>query len=160
MKGMEGSKIDAIFQKLRGTGFSSLARLDIRLSIVDSEDDLGAVVYGPKGDNFVILLNRADAAAMSEEAVIGCLAHELAHIEKDTEGGTGLSESARNFVPSLTTQDEREVDCIVIAKGYGRQLLALQTYHDENYQPYTDSDGLTRDEIIALVNGTASPYDG
>jgi isocitrate lyase len=41
---------------------------------------------------------------------------------------------------------------MVIAKGYGRQLLALQTYHDEHYDPYNVSDGLTRDEIIALVN--------
>ncbi|HZS56593.1 MAG TPA: hypothetical protein VFA65_19465 [Bryobacteraceae bacterium] len=151
MTGMEGAEINTLFGELRSAAFNSLAALDIRLSFIDTEEDLGAVVYGAKGDSFVIQLSRADITAMSKDALIGCLAHELAHIEKDTEGGSGISELARNFVPSMTANDEREVDRMVIAKGYGRQLLALQTYHDEHYEPYNASDGLTRDEIMALV---------
>jgi hypothetical protein len=102
---MEGTEVDTLFRQLRNAAFSSLAALNIHLSIVDTEEDLGAVVYGPRGDSFVIQLSRADIAAMSKDAVIGCLAHELAHIEKDTECGSGLSELARNFVPSMTTDD-------------------------------------------------------
>jgi len=49
------------------------------------------------------------------------------------------------------TRDERITDELVIAKGYGKELLAFQTYHDRHYEPYNEQDGLTCKEIRARI---------
>ena len=46
---------------------------------------------------------------------------------------------------------DESIDLAVIKKGYGRELLALQTYHNEHYEPYQPSDGLTPEETQALM---------
>ena len=148
---MEISDVDALFERLRSISFGSLSALNISLELVDLEEDIGAVVYGPNADTFTVQLDRRNVSAMSEDAVIGCLAHELCHIDKDTEGGSALGDLPNKLSSGLVTEDEREVDRMVIAKGYGPHLLAFQIYHDENYEPYNACDGLTRDEIIAFV---------
>ena len=42
---------------------------------------------------------------------------------------------------------ERRIDYGVIRKGYGKELLAFQKYHDRHYEPYDQTDGLTVKEI-------------
>jgi hypothetical protein len=97
---------------------------------------------------------------MGRNALAGVLAHELCHAEEDLQRhaltGVLLSESCKSTAsPELSSEAvaERRIDAAVIRKGYGRQLLAFQKYHDRYYEPYDCTDGMTLHEIEAAVRG-------
>ena len=90
---------------------------------------------------------------------MGCIAHELCHLEFDIQ----LSPAARIAndkryadSPEYRTQHEREVDLAVIEKGYGPELLSLQSYHDGIYESYGQPDGLTQEETRRLIRNPKS----
>ena len=98
----------------------------------------------------IISFNERDMRRMGTPARLGALAHELCHAERDLLKNPVLrfAEAARRFfLPITTTRDERATDELVIAKGYGAQLLAFQEYHDGRYKKYNTQDGLTQKEI-------------
>ena len=78
----------------------------------------------------------------------GVLAHELAHIIRDKRKGV----FRRIFNKYDETEEERIVDMIVIEKGCGLYLLELIKHHDKHYKKYTKKDGLTKNEILDLLN--------
>jgi DNA mismatch repair ATPase MutS len=91
---------------------------------------------------------------MSALAKTGVLVHELCHVERDLKKNplyrlvtTALTFILPTIETAIETRDERETDELVIAKGYGKELLEFQKYHDERYKDYTKKDGLTRKEI-------------
>jgi hypothetical protein len=76
-----------------------------------------------------ILLVDKEVFNMNDNAIIGCLVHELCHFE------------------NWNIKSERDIDRMVIKKGYGRQLYEFLKYHDSIYEKYTKKDGLTKKEI-------------
>ena len=106
--------------------------------------------------------SKADAQRMGRSALIGVLAHELCHAEEDLQQDPirdALLLMACDLVPglatSLETASERRIDAAVVRKGYGRQLLAFQKYHDRHYEPYEPTDGLTVEEIEAALRAAS-----
>lgn len=66
---------------------------------------------------------------MNDKAIIGCLVHELNHMAN-------------------WAFDEREIDQMVIDKGYGWDLYEFLKYHDNIYVRYNKEDGLTKKEVL------------
>jgi len=101
-----------------------------------------------------IILNEEDFAQMSSQAAIGVIVHELCHLESDL-AESHFKKWLRTRFPRLFSVDvakmERDTDIMVIEKGFGKDLLAFQEYHDSIYEPYDESDGLTLKEIQAMV---------
>lgn len=88
------------------------------------------------------------------EVVEGGLAHELAHIERDSKlGFFERREDIRKYNDSAEyrKEDERETDMLVIQKGYGKQLLEFIKYHNKRRRKYKKKDGLTKKEIKKLI---------
>ena len=68
---------------------------------------------------------------MNDMAISGCLVHELCHIAKWS-----------------FRDDEREIDQMVIDKGFGWELYEFLKYHDSIYENYNRKDGLTKKEVL------------
>ena len=146
-------KIKALFAELVQRDFPSLCNYDISITNTASPDCVAEVSV--HGKEITVELNGADIKRMGIKARKGVFAHELCHVERDL-GKSKLhrfAEAALNLVlPSVVEmRDERATDELVIAKGYGRELLAFHSYHDRYYEPYTKWDGLTRQEIRARL---------
>jgi uncharacterized hydantoinase/oxoprolinase family protein len=83
----------------------------------------------------------------SKAAIKGCLAHELQHIVEFRKHSL-----IRRLINRLqTSKTERRIDTAVVSRGLGKELLAFQRFHDKYYEPYDESDGLTRKEIKRLL---------
>ena len=139
--------------------FPSLRNRALKVKMVKTDDYVMAVRVGK---TLRLWVSKADARRMGRSALIGVLAHELCHAEEDLQGQTRTHalfskpcERTGSAELSSETATERRIDAAVIRKGYGRQLLAFQKYHDRYYEPYDCTDGMTLDEIeAALRNGT------
>lgn len=81
---------------------------------------------------FYVLLVDKEVLNMNDRAITGCLVHELCHIEN-----WNLS--------------ERDIDLMVINKGYGWELYEFLKYHDSIYEKYNKKDGLTKKEILKIL---------
>jgi hypothetical protein len=139
------------------TSFPSLQNRALRVKMVKTDDFVMAVRLGK---TLRLWVSKADAKRMGRNALAGVLAHELCHAEEDLQRhaltGVLLSESCKSTAsPELSSEAvaERRIDAAVIRKGYGRQLLAFQKYHDRYYEPYDCTDGMTLHEIEAAVRG-------
>ena len=87
---------------------------------------------------------------MGHSVVTGVLAHELCHAAEDCRHGPFLETLfswLSERIPGLKTRMERRIDIAVIRKGYGNELVAFQRYHDQYYEPYDQTDGMTVEEI-------------
>jgi hypothetical protein len=80
---------------------------------------------------FFLLLVDKEVLKMNDKAVTGCLVHELCHMSKWSY-----------------KDDEREIDQMVIDKGYGWELYEFLKYHDNIYEKYNKKDGLTAKEVL------------
>ncbi|MBV9643945.1 MAG: hypothetical protein JO334_10265 [Verrucomicrobia bacterium] len=145
---MKKSDLIALAKTLISTSFPALRGMKLKLKIIDIEDYVMAVRL--EGKAIHLELSREDAARMRRSVLIGVLAHELCHAEEDRRHGP-LLEAVFSWLyerfPSLETRMERRIDIAVIRKGYGKELLAFQRYHDLHYEPYDQTDGLTAEEI-------------
>jgi hypothetical protein len=137
------------------TSFPSLQNRALKVKMVKTDDYVMAVRLGK---TLRLWVSKADAERMGRRALAGVLAHELCHAEEDLQRQT-LAHAllSRRCKPtagaelSAETITERRIDAAVIRKGYGRQLLAFQRYHDRYYEPYDCTDGMTLNEIEAAL---------
>jgi hypothetical protein len=136
------------------TSFPVLRGMTLKVKIIDSEDYVMSVSLERKEIHLDV--SREDAARMERSVTAGVLAHELCHAEEDCRHGPfleALFSWLYERIPSLETRMERRIDSAVIRKGYGNELLAFQQYHDQHYEPYDQTDGLTVNEIKAQEAG-------
>jgi hypothetical protein len=137
-----------LVRDLIAASFSTLEPQKVRLQIVRTKK-----FFASSGEDY-IRLNKSDLRRMPWPALIGLLAHELCHIEnRQTLGWFAnlIFDCRYKFSDRFRTRTERATDQATITKGYGAELLALQEYHDQRYEDYDPSDGLTQQEIRAAV---------
>ena len=145
---MKKSRIAALAKAMISSSFPTLRGLTLKLEMLDTDDFVMAMRLEGKEINLDI--SREDAARMGRSVVTGVLAHELCHAEEDCRHGPFLETLfswLSERIPSLKTGMERRIDIAVIRKGYGNELLAFQRYHDQYYEPYDQTDGMTVEEI-------------
>jgi hypothetical protein len=145
---MKESNVISLAERMISNSFPTLRGMTLKLEIIDSDD----YVMGMRLEGRVIHLeiSQEDFARMEPNVVIGVLAHELCHAEEDHRHGPFLENLLSwlcERIPRLETRMERRIDNAVIRKGYGNDLLAFQRYHDEYYEAYDQTDGLTVEEI-------------
>jgi hypothetical protein len=137
--------------------FPELRHLDITCGLTDTAEDFLAGIQWNRTDppRIVITFSAEDVKQMPDAALVGCMVHELCHAEHDfylSPPVFASNDEKYASDPEFRSTHEREIDLAVIRKGYGRELLALQTYHNEHYDAYEPSDGLTPEETEAIVN--------
>lgn len=152
---MKKTAIIALATEMIAASFPSLQNRALKVKMVKTDDYVMAVRLGK---TLRLWVSKADAKRMGRRALAGVLAHELCHAEEDLQRQTCThalfsrpSESASDADPLAETVTERRIDAAVIRKGYGRQLLAFQKYHDRCYEPYDCADGMTLNEIEAAL---------
>jgi hypothetical protein len=145
---MKEANVITLAERMISTSFPALRGMTFKLEIIDSDEYVMAMRLERKVIHLDV--SREDFARMEPNAVIGVLAHELCHAEEDYRHGP-LLENLLSWlcerIPRLETRMERRIDNAVIRKGYGNELLAFQRYHDEYYEAYDETDGLTVKQI-------------
>jgi hypothetical protein len=149
---MKEANLIALAERMISTSFPALRAMTLKLEIIDSDDYVMAMRL--EGKEIQLDVSREDLARMEPSVVSGVLAHELCHAEEDYRHGP-LLENLLSWLcerfPRLETRMERRIDHAVIRKGYGNELLAFQRYHDEYYEAYDETDGLTVKEIEQAI---------
>ena len=156
---MKRTDIAALAKAMIARSFPSLQGKVIKVKVVKTDHYVMAVRLGKA---IRLWVSKADAKRMGRSALLGVLAHELCHAEEDLQQDLtrdALLSMACDLVPGLETRletaSERRIDAAVIRKGYGRQLLAFQKYHDRHYEPYEPTDGMTVEEIEAALRAAS-----
>jgi hypothetical protein len=145
---MKETDVIDLAERMISTSFPALRGMTLKLEIIDSDEFVMAMRL--EGKAIYLEVSREDFPRMEPKAVIGVLAHELCHAEEDHRHGPFLENLLSwlcERIPRLETRMERRIDNAVIRKGYGNELLAFQRYHDEYYEAYDETDGLTVKEI-------------
>ena len=156
---MKRTAIILLAKEMIATSFPCLQSRPLRVKMVKTDDYVMAMRLGK---TLRLWVSKADAKRMGRSALTGVLAHELCHAEEDVQQQALTHASPLKARKSITwlelpseteTETERRIDAAVIQKGYGRQLLAFQKYHDRYYEPYDHTDWMTLDEIKAALRG-------
>jgi hypothetical protein len=131
--------------------------VEISCQLTEAEEDFLAGIQwrGKEPPRIVITFSAQDVKQMSEPALVGCIVHELCHAEHDFALAPAIfTDNNQQYIsdPEFRSTHEREIDLAVIQKGYGRELLALQLYHNEHYEDYQTSDGLTPEETERIIS--------
>jgi hypothetical protein len=154
IESVKKSDLIALANTMILASFPALRGMTLKVKIIDTEDYVMSVSLESKEIHLEV--SREDAARMGRSVTAGVLAHELCHAEEDCRHGPFL-ETLLSWlyerIPSLETRMERRIDSAVIRKGYANELLAFQLYHDQRYEPYDQTDGLTVEEIKARGTG-------
>jgi hypothetical protein len=161
LPGVKKSELIALAETMISRSFPGLRGMTVKVEIIDSEEYVMSVCLESK--EIRLDVSREDAARMGHSVTAGVLAHELCHAEEDHRHGPfleALFSWLYERIPSLETRMERRIDCAVIRKGYGNELLAFQQYHDQHYEPYDRTDGLTADEIEKALRNCRSSVSG
>ena len=150
-------EITGLLENLIQADFPTLRSYELSVIVDRSCDYVTAVSI--KRRNVTVWIDKTDIRKMNARARIGALVHELCHVERDLKKSPVrcFAEATLSLaLPSIVTRDERMTDELVIAKGYGKELLAFQKYHDRHYEPYNEQDGLTCKEIRARITNRNS----
>jgi len=90
----------------------------------------------------------------SKRAIVGCLAHELAHFQID-EGLTGLAHrqdtERYNSSEVYRRKEEKLADLEAILRGFGREIYSMRLLVEKNHWKNSSNYGLTLKEIRKLV---------
>ena len=152
--------LDSIINKVIQRSFPALQRVQISSRLVNADNFFAGIQWRSNEPPSVLLsFSAVDLEQMPEAAVVGCIVHELCHVEYDV--AVSVSDRVANDTRYASSAQyrsahEREIDTAVIAKGYGPELLAVQTYHDLHYEAYESSDGLTQEETRDLMQTDVS----
>ena len=151
--------LNATVYEIVERSFPELRKLAISCRVTETaEDFLAGIQWNyTESPTVVITFSATDIRQMSDRALVGCIVHELCHAEFDAALSPSVfaaNDQQYAADPEFRTSHEREIDLAVIKKGYGRELLALQSYHNEHYDAYQPSDGLTPEETQALMGET------
>ena len=90
----------------------------------------------------------------SRNAVMGVVAHELAHAAHDAQKNSlvySIDSFLCEILPPYKTFAERRADMMAVERGFGQQLLEFVRHAEQAREKFTKLDGLTKEEIIALI---------
>jgi hypothetical protein len=150
---MRRNGIQRLVEILVKQSFPSLKNLKIELELNSSEDYLAtATLFSSKKAR--IRVCRHDIRNMNSDSTVGCIAHELCHLEDSLAKNfffRAIDDLLYTHNQKWQTMVERRIDTKVIEKGFGKELLALLTYHDQHFKSYNAGDGLTKTEILELI---------
>jgi hypothetical protein len=149
--------VQAMVQAIVDRSFPELRNVEIACRLTETAEDFIAGINWSRTDppTIVITFSAEDVNQMPEDALVGCIAHELCHAEYDVALSPSVfaaNDQRYGSDPEFRSAHEREIDLAVIKKGYGPELLALQMYHNQHYDPYQTSDGLTPEETQAIIS--------
>ena len=138
---MIGELVRQSFPKIQGIRFA--------ISLAASETGIAEMHLDRANKVAFVWIDPVDLKQMSRDELVGCLAHELCHVERDCRRGwiTPIFDWLYWSFPAVLSWEERSVDREAVRKGYGPELLAILDYHDRNYLKYDRTDGLTAEEI-------------
>ena len=136
--------------------FPLLRDIEISCELTDAAEDYLASLdwRHPERREIILTFSAEDVKQMPDAALVGCIVHELCHAEYDVVlSPSGFAANDRRYASDaeFRSSHERDIDLAVIRKGYGRELLALQLYHNEHYEAYQISDGLTPEETERII---------
>lgn len=152
---MEIARLDNLTRSIIARSFPSLVTVKLKITLVASDKYIASNGHCLRL-SFPLRLSRvadirfsaSDISWMNPDALVGCIVHELVHLERET------SYTLRKFIAKrfwyLMSGVERRVDewrndHAVMDKGYASELLALHCYHDLKYG---ESDPwITKEEI-------------
>jgi hypothetical protein len=156
--------LDSIIYKVIQQSFPTLQGVLISSRLVDADNFLAGIQWQSNQPPSVLLsFSAVDLEQMPQEALVGCIVHELCHVEYDValSGSDRVANDVRYAASAeYRSAHEREIDMAVIEKGYGPELLALQSYHDLHYEAYESSDGLTQQETRKLMHRILASGEG
>jgi hypothetical protein len=142
-----------LLRELVDRSFPRLRAIRFAVSVVDLDDCIAEVRFVLDKRLAYIWIDRTDLNRIDENALTGCLAHELCHVEADYKRGClgkWFYDPLYWRVPCIKSWEERSVDRMAVRKGYGPQLIALHSYNDLYYESYAPKDGLTVQELTCL----------
>jgi hypothetical protein len=150
--------LNATIHDLVERSFPLLRDLKISCELTDTAEDYLAGIDWQCSEprEIIVTFSAADVKQMPDAALVGCIVHELCHAEYDYALSPSVFAANDHLYasdPEFRSTHEREIDLAVIQKGYGRELLALQLYHNAHYEAYQTSDGLTREETERIMSG-------
>ncbi len=150
--------LSATIHEIVQRSFPLLRNLKVSCELTDAAEDYLAGLDWRNSERREIILtfSAEDVKQMPDTALVGCIVHELCHAEYDLALSPSVfASNDQRYAsdPEFRSTHEREIDLAVIEKGYGRELLALQLYHNEHYEAYQTSDGLTREETERIMSG-------
>ena len=148
--------LQEMVQAIVERSFPELRDLEITCRLTKAAEDFLAGINWRRTDppTIVITFSAEDVNQMPEDALVGCIVHELCHAEYDAAlPASVFAENDHRYGsdPEFRSAHEREIDLAVIKKGYGAELLALQAYHNQHYEAYQTCDGLTPEETQAII---------
>jgi beta-lactamase regulating signal transducer with metallopeptidase domain len=136
-----GELVRQSFPKIQGIRFA--------ISLEASETGIAEMHLDRANKVASVSIDPMDLSQMNRDELVGCLAHELCHVERDWRRGwwTSVFDWLYWRFPAVLSWEERSVDREAVRRGYGPELLAILAYHDRNYVKYDRADGLTAEEI-------------
>jgi len=149
--------LEAMVQAIVQRSFPELRNLEISCRLTETAEDFLAGINWSRTDppTIAITFSAEDVNQMPEDALVGCIVHELCHAEYDAALSPSVfaaNDDRYGSDPEFRSAHEREIDLAVIKKGYGAELLALQIYHNQHYEAYQSSDGLTPEETKTIIS--------
>lgn len=146
-------RIHSILRQVIRRGFPELARMTIVLSIGEHADWMSYEAVGEGCRSFIIGVDVSLVSA-SRRVIAGGLAHELAHIVRDSRMRRWQRDRAYSLYltsQAFRTRDERETDREAIARGYRPELLELMLFGRARGYLWGQEDGLTLPEVHRMA---------
>jgi hypothetical protein len=142
-------EVEAAIRELVRESFPKIQEIRFEISLAASETGIAEMHFDRANRVASVWIDPVDLKQMSRPELVGCLAHELCHVERDWRRAwmTPAFDWLYWSFPWMMSWEERSVDREAVRKGYGSELLAILAYHDRNYVKYDREDGLTADEI-------------
>jgi hypothetical protein len=146
--------LDSIMRQVIRRGFPELSRMRIGVVIGEYDDWM---YYEPVGEGRRSFLIGVDTSLLDapKRAIAGCFAHELAHILRESRMGRrrlGRAWELYFSSPRFRRRDERATDREAVARGYGRELLALMVFGRRRRYRWDREDGLTFPEVHKMLS--------
>lgn len=128
-------------------GFPELLGEDIRVEFKSELDNL-IEIGGLEDEGWFIEID-SSLKNLDESILIGGIAHELSHIIRDKRE-TWFEKLLYATSARYREATERDVDVVVIIRGYGRELLEFTKHSCQDWDHYKE-DGLSVRELEILT---------
>lgn len=149
----ELAKIRQILENVIKKGYPELLSCDIQIEYENLDDALAECQdLKPEGYNIKVDESLKPATASVKT---GVLASELSHII-DELNASSLDKLKDGFLykvsKSYRIKDERNTDVTTILRGFGKELLEVMRFAEENGFPYYREDGMSSRELEVLLS--------
>lgn len=150
--------LDKFLREIILEGFPELGSVKVRIAF-SSDSDPENTPFGElnvKGfffkRHYKIVID--ESLGMAKYDVLkGVIAHEIGHIYDDVHRNLfrEICQILQMGLGKYVTKTEREVDMLVVKRGFGEQLYAFLKYADRRRHAYEKEDGLTLKEVKKLL---------